>query len=789
MKTKNLRPRKTIGVLIDWTVDPYQQIFLAGIMDLAAQKGVHCIVFEGGGVGSPYGYETQRNEIYRLATDSVVDGLVVLGASIAHFAGTEETKAFCEHYRPLPLVTVSMEAEGATPVLVDNRPGMRELLLHLIERHRFKRFGYVKGRIGNQDAADRFRVFQDVLDEFRIPIDPRFILQGDFTFQSGIEAAREVMRRGVSDIEVLVTSNDNMAVGAMQEFIRRGVRIPGQIAVTGFDDIDYGDYLSPPLTTVRLPIYEQGWTAAKILLEKLEGREVPAKAYVPTKLVIRESCKCASGMAIKKEPPRKNHASAAQPAKNEREAVLNRVRELTRALLERRTDVDPEKAALELDQAYWKGRSPGDPKEFLAAFQESVYRPISQSVDYFTFRKMLLELWNRRSRSSPRNLHAAAVEDLYFQALSQMGQKIVEKESDRLTELMQESHKLEVIRDLLFTLNLPRQMDVLARRIPDMGIDTCYVSLHKPDDPDGERKAVCWMEVRGRKRIPVGPKGIEYPTKYLVPDDFFADHRQHMVIVEAMKEFGYIVFETGVKPNRFYAYLSDIISGAVQGALVFQAMEDQKNDLDRELEKTRKALSGSLAAMAAAVETREPYLAGHQQRVSELAWAVAREMGLSDEQVDGVRVAGAVHDLGKIHIPADILNKAGPLDDAEWETVRKHPGIAWEILRNFEFPWPIAEIVHQHHERVNGKGYPNGLKGRAVCLEARILGVADAVEAMVSRRPHREALGLDTALEELGKARGILYDPRVVDVCIELFRQKGFAFRTAIIPAPPARIS
>jgi HD-GYP domain-containing protein (c-di-GMP phosphodiesterase class II) len=402
---------------------------------------------------------------------------------------------------------------------------------------------------------------------------------------------------------------------------------------------------------------------------------------------------------------------------------------------------------------------------------------------------MLLELWNRRSRSSPRNLHTAAVEDLYFQALSQMGQKIVEKESDRLTELLQESHKLEVIRDLLFTLNLPRQMDVLARRIPDMGIETCYVSLYKSNPPEAEGKSVCMLGVRGRKRIAVGPEGVEFATKQLVPDDFFTDHRQHMVIVEAMKQFGYIVFESGNKPNRFFAYLSDIISGAVQGALLYQALEGQKNDLDRNLERTRKAMGGFIRMMSAAVETREPFVAGHQRRVSDLARTIAQEMDLPAAQIEGVRMAGAIHDLGKIYIPAEILNRAGALDDAEWGMIKKHPKAAWDVLKTIDFPWPLAEIVHQHHERINGKGYPNGLKGKTIRLEARILAVADVVEAMSSRRPHREALGIEKALEEINQHKGILYDPQVVEVCTALFRHKGFKFRTTGSLALPARKS
>jgi putative nucleotidyltransferase with HDIG domain len=784
MKSRNPRPRKTIGVLIDWTVDPYQQIFLGGIMDLASQKGVHCIVFEGGGVGSPSDYETQRNGIYRLASGEVVDGLVVLAASIAHFAGTEDTQSFCEQFRPLPLVTVSMEADGATPVLVDNRPGMRELLHHLIQRHGYRRFGFLKGRIGNQDAADRFRVFQDVLDASRIPIDPRFILQGDFTFQSGIEAAREAMRRGIGEIDVLVAANDNMAMGAMQEFIRRGVQIPSQIAITGFDDIDSGDYLSPPLTTVRLPIYEQGWTAAKILLDKLDGKDVPDKAYVPTKLVIRESCRCVSGSLPKKITHRRPR-TVSRSVKNEREAVRNRMREITLALVDRRTDIDPEKVVRALEHAYWRGRS-GDPKEFLEAFQEAFYRPIRHSIDYFTFRRMLLDLWNRRSRSSPRNRHMAAVENLYFQALSQMGQKIVEQESDRLTELLLESHKLEVIRELLFTLNLEEQMDILGRRIPDMGIDTCYISLYGSNAPDPEGNSTCILGIRGRKRISSAAKAAEFPSKRLVPDNFLSEHRQHMVIVEAMKEFGFIVFETGAKPNRFFAHLGDIISGAVQGARLYQKLEGRKAGLEGSLEQVRQILGGFARTVSAAVEAREPHTAGHQQRVADLSRAIAREMALPDAQVEGIRVAGILHDLGKLYVPVEILNRTEALDDAAREVIHKHPSFAWDILKNIDFPWPVAEIVHQHHERINGKGYPNGLKGRAVRLEARILAVADVVEAMSSSRPYREALGIERALEEINDQKGTLYDPRVVDICTALFRTKGYAFPAADPLPPPA---
>jgi DNA-binding LacI/PurR family transcriptional regulator len=256
MSNPKLSGRKTIGVLIDWTVDPYQQILLSGIMDVAKNQGVNCIIFEGGAVGSPDEHETQRNGIYQLASGQVVYGLVVLSASIVNFIGETETKAFCENFSSHPLVSISVEIENATSVLADNRPGMRDLLVHLVEQHGFQRFGFVKGRTHNQDAGERFDVFLEVLRERQLPLLSQYMFQGDFTGSAGIEAARDFLGKGIEGIGVIVAANDNMARGVIQELERSGIRIPEQMAVTGFDDLDSGDFLFPLLSTVRQPIYE-----------------------------------------------------------------------------------------------------------------------------------------------------------------------------------------------------------------------------------------------------------------------------------------------------------------------------------------------------------------------------------------------------------------------------------------------------------------------------------------------------------------------------------------------------
>lgn len=187
----------------------------------------------------------------------------------------------------------------------------------------------------------------------------------------------------------------------------------------------------------------------------------------------------------------------------------------------------------------------------------------------------------------------------------------------------------------------------------------------------------------------------------------------------------------------------------------------------------RKVLEGSIEAIAMTLEMRDPYTAGHQQRVSQLACAIAEEMGLPQQQIDGLRIACLIHDLGKVTVPAEILSKPGKLTETEFSIIKNHPQVAYDILKKIDFPWPVADIVLQHHEYLDGSGYPQGLKRKDILIEARILTVSDVVEAMASHRPYRPALGIDKALDEVKFGRGTLFDPEVVDACLAIF-EKAF---------------
>ena len=218
-------------------------------------------------------------------------------------------------------------------------------------------------------------------------------------------------------------------------------------------------------------------------------------------------------------------------------------------------------------------------------------------------------------------------------------------------------------------------------------------------------------------------------------------------------------------------------------------LEAQNELLERmvaqKTQQIQEMLDGIIASMALMVEIRDPYTAGHQQRVARLACAIAGQMGLSPKIIEGIRIAGLLHDVGKIRVPVSILNRTGQLLEAEMDVIKIHPRVSYEILKGIPFPWPCAKIVLQHHERSDGTGYPFGIRGDEILLESRILAVADVTEARSSFRPYRPAQGLDAALAEMRELRGICYDATAVDACLAIFADGDFRFDGNERPAPP----
>jgi len=253
-------------------------------------------------------------------------------------------------------------------------------------------------------------------------------------------------------------------------------------------------------------------------------------------------------------------------------------------------------------------------------------------------------------------------------------------------------------------------------------------------------------------------------------------------LVSNGKTFGSLSLYSG-EPGYFSEtdayHFNKLAENIVYGIVALQTRSDRykaEDNLTKSLEKLRKTLGAIIEALENTVEVRDPYTAGHQRRVADLSRSIATQMGFSEDIIDGIRIGGILHDIGKINVPIDILMKPRSLTDLEFSLIKLHPQVGYDVLKGIDFPWPVPKIILQHHERLDGSGYPQGLKNDDILIEAKILSVADVVEAMASHRPYRPALGVDKALEEISDKKGSLYNSEAVDACLGLFNTHGYTF-------------
>jgi len=302
---------------------------------------------------------------------------------------------------------------------------------------------------------------------------------------------------------------------------------------------------------------------------------------------------------------------------------------------------------------------------------------------------------------------------------------------------------------------------------------------------DLDKQTIQWSDqvYRLYERDPaLGPPTVEEEAAYYSPEQAERLHEYSRIAAEQGRAYEYDL-EARLPSGRiahFAATMRPFEDGGGRIVKLFGTVQDiterkrAEEQLQKSFQQTKKVLEEVVWALSAIVEKRDPYTAGHQRRVADLACAIAGELNLPEVQIEGIRVAGLIHDIGKMNVPAEILSKTGRLSEAEFSMIKTHAQVGKEILESIDFPWPVAQVVHQHHERLNGTGYPQGLSDGKIILEAKIMAVADVVEAMASHRPYRPALGVEKALEEISNQSGILYDPQVVDACRELFDKKGY---------------
>jgi len=297
----------------------------------------------------------------------------------------------------------------------------------------------------------------------------------------------------------------------------------------------------------------------------------------------------------------------------------------------------------------------------------------------------------------------------------------------------------------------PPDLILLDIRMPEMdGYETCRRLKAEPASRDIPVVFISALTETDDKLAAFAAGGVDYVSKPFQTEEVLARVQAHLQLYRMQRHLESLVAEQTAELRRTCDSLA--------------ASQAQY----------RRMLEQTIQAIALTIEKRDPYTAGHQLRVSHLATAMGRELGLPAERLEGLRLGGMIHDIGKIYLPAEILSRPGRLSETEFALVKTHSEVGSDIVRTVDFPWPVAEMILQHHERQDGSGYPNGLGGNQVLLEAQILAVADVVEAMASHRPYRAALGIEKALDEIRRGAGRLYDEGIVGVCLRLFEEGDY---------------
>lgn len=761
------QPKKLLNIafLVDWVEREYQIKLLQGATDAARRHGVNLFCLEGGILKrNPDMF--YRNRLYELVNPGNIDGLIIATAVLGNPLPAEELKQFCSKYLPLPIVSIGAEIEGCSSVLVDNS-GLRDAINHLIRVHHYRKFAMIAGPQNNRDAQLRLAIFRQALAEHGLVYDPNLVVEGTFWKNPGRTAVQTLINERKATFDALVVFNDEMAFTAIAELQARGIKVPDEVGVIGFDNLESYIHSNPPLTTVNVSTYEEGAKAVDLLLELIStGSAQPRSVSVTSRLVLRESCGCLSQIALQCNLPETGQNAGVTFKENKSLISAKIFNELQPGL----TTLDTIDRLLEALLAEVKGQKKFC---FLKTFQQVINEQLQYKQNLNQWQNLLSILLCKTipyleaayHRQVDLLIHRARI--IISEKAYTSGEGIRYNVGNRYLLI---NHIGEI---LSFMTSIEEVMDVLCKKLPQIGVTTCYAADYNPDNY--EYRILMAYNEQGKLNL-----GNTIFSGSLMPEQIASNGEPRAFLISMIhgSKERLLTLAIGLEQPvviDIHAALLAVVSSTLRSIISSNMQEkkllDQKEYL---LGKLGKTIEGFIRTILLTMEVRDPYTAGHQSRVADLACAIATEMKLSRETVEGLRMAGMIHDLGKIAIPVEILNKPGRLSPVEFALIKGHPTVAYNILENIDFPWPIAKIVAQHHERIDGSGYPAGLNGQQILPEAKILAVADVIEAMASHRPYRPALGLTKALDEIRTNRGKLYDSKVVDTCLDLFLNHGY---------------
>jgi DNA-binding LacI/PurR family transcriptional regulator/signal transduction histidine kinase len=675
----------TVGLLVGSAEDKYENAMLRGISDVVRPAGANLICFTSGALRSYHGFEAQRNVLYDLVNAGNVDGLIISG-TLAHSVSRADMAALCQHYQPLPLISVALHLDNMTSIMTDSRSSMQAVVEHLIGTHHYQRIAFIRGPRGQQEAEERYHAYIYVLTQHGRSIEPDLVLDGDFTHESGAAVLRALLDRAGVCCDAIVAANDAMALGALEVLRAKGLRVPEDVALTGFDDTEDGRFSVPPLTTVRQSAYLQGRQAGRAMLSRLQGVETATCTIMPSALIVRQSCGCAEqSVALAAAPDALTFAEYDGSWTNQRDTIG--------VTLAGAAPLLPYDLAVDWTQRLFEAFVVEVVEDrsgvFLAILADLIL--LSQSADddgsvwhniLSALRAVLLPMLTETGR-------AAQAENLWQQARTLIGESARLRQARLRVQTEQRAAILREISEAMVTsFYLADVLDVIAWELPRLNVSACYLSLFdNSGQPVEQARLVLAYDSQGRQILP--RDGERFPAKQLVPPERLRCATPYTLVVEALyskeERLGFVLFEVDAPSSSICGALRGQLSSALQGVMLLE----QRRQIEAELQQHQNHLEQLVEARTLAVSEANTQL---QQKIVERSQA---EEALRESEAISAAVAHIARQLleaadWREQIQA-VLERLGQVSNATHVYVFEHHlGASGEMLTSQRYEWVLA---------------------------------------------------------------------------------------------------
>lgn len=583
--------RPTIGFLVHSITDAHGSALWAGVLDAARAHDANLICFEGNYL-SPAD-ESQGNIIYRLASAENLDGLVFSSATLAMHVSADNMQRFGEKYRPLPRVSLGLPLRGIPSLTVENYQGMREVISHLIEAHSIRRIAFISGPEGHPESKIRYEAYVDVLAEHNLPLDLALVSQPtEWNEASGRKALAVLIdERGLQpgiDFRAVAASNDETAIGVLTELETRGFHVPEDVAVTGFDGFEKGEYCTPPLTSVRQPVYDQTHLAVDMVLTQLRGEDVPHQKNMPTELIVRQSCGCPNPMVAQAavdaavQPHRKVNPS--EPLSAILEIYNDQIQtEMVKAAGTAFDDLDPVWLKLLLI-AFSDNVMESSSNAFVSVLDRAIRQTVMVNGEVKMWQNVLSAHRRQVLPYLSEKEHLLRAENLWQQSRVMVAEATYRFRAYQEAQASQQAGILRRIGEtLITTFDLNESIEALTNGLPKLGIPGCYLALYDfPEQPEKWSNLIFAYNESGQVDVPRG--GFRFPSLQLIPQTLQRAQQRLSAVIAPLyfreQQLGFVLFETGAADGTIYESLRGQLSSMLQGTLLMQQVQQHTAQLD-----------------------------------------------------------------------------------------------------------------------------------------------------------------------------------------------------------------